>query len=48
MEFDFSLTYFDEELSLSYTHLFKGVWECPRGIMVKVTDCGIVLSEFEF
>ena len=24
---------------------YRGVW--PRGVMVKATDCGIVLSEFE-
>ena len=22
--------------------------ECPRGVMVNVMDCGIVVSEFEF
>ena len=22
--------------------------ECPRGVMVKATDCGIVVSEFVF
>ena len=27
--------------------LSKGGLECPRGIMVKVMDCGIVVSKFE-
>ena len=22
-------------------------WRCPRGVMVKALDCGIVVSEFE-
>ena len=22
-------------------------WECPRGVIVKATGCGIVVSEFE-
>ena len=26
--------------------LFKIVWGCPRGVMVKAMDCGIVVSEF--
>ena len=26
------------------TQIFKG---CPRGVMVKAMDCGIVVSEFE-
>ena len=25
----------------------KWYWGCPRGVMVKVMDCGIVVSEFE-
>ena len=29
--------------SFAYTHLLTG---CPRGVMVKATDCGIVVSEF--
>ena len=24
------------------------MWWCPRGVMVKAMDCGIVVSEFEF
>ena len=24
----------------------KMPWECPRGVMVKAMDCGIVVSEF--
>ena len=23
------------------------LWRCPRGVMVKAMDCGIVVSEFE-
>ena len=31
-------------LSLSFS---LSLW-CPRGVMVKATDCGIVVSEFVF
>ena len=24
----------------------KIIWGCPRGVMVKAKDCGIVVSEF--
>ena len=24
----------------------KSTWGCPRGVMVKAMDCGIVVSEF--
>ena len=28
--------------------LFKyELWECPRGVMVKAMDCGILVCEFE-
>ena len=39
-------------LSTKYTHLsFKSVqykirWGCPRGVMVKAMDCGIIVCEF--
>ena len=29
------------------THLERCNQVCPRGVMVKAMDCGIVLSEFE-
>ena len=29
-----------------HTHIWGG--GCPRGVMVKAMDCGIVVSEFEF
>ena len=27
--------------------VFQMTWGCPRGVMVKAMDCGIVVSEFE-
>ena len=37
-----------------YIHIYIGIhifiitelWRCPHGVMVKVIDCGIVVSEF--
>ena len=34
--------------SIKNKHARKSYWGCPRGVMVKATDCGIVISEFIF
>ena len=41
--FFFPLFSYLDIISHFYTHLFSG---CPRGVMVKAMDCGIVVSEF--
>ena len=32
--------------STAHTHIHINTEECPRGVMVKATDCGIVVSKF--
>ena len=34
-------------LFISIYFYLTQIWGCPRGVMVKVMDCGIVISEFE-
>ena len=35
-----------QEYYYDYYYLLFGLWGCPRGIMVKAMDCGIVVREF--
>ena len=42
-----SLTLFSRGLISLIVDIFHDFWQgCPRGVMVKVMDCGIVVSEF--
>ena len=32
---------------MNYLWMLKIIWGCPRGVMVKAMDCGILVREFE-
>ena len=34
-------------MAMVHTNLLKEAGGCPRGVMVKTMDCGIVVREFE-
>ena len=38
------MLYNDNDLNQRY--IYKHIWRCPRGVMIKVMDCGIVVREF--